>query len=196
MTDPEAAFGHLRSFLDRLVPFPDDVWEDVRLHWRQHKVRRGDTLTRQGDTERWFSLVLEGTQRVYFTTPDGRDVTVAFTYPYHPTGIPDSFFLQTPSAYVLEALTDGEMLSIDRAAMEMLLDRYGEMTKWALRLMAMAMAGRGKREREQMTMTAEERYERLLSEAPHIFQLVSQKHLASYLGMTPETLSRIRAGRS
>ena len=50
-----------------------------------------------------------------------------------------------------------------------------------------------KRQLESRSFTAEEKYKRLLAQSPHILQLVPQKHLASYLGMTPETFSRLRA---
>ena len=56
--------------------------------------------------------------------------------------------------------------------------------------------GLGMREISVLSYSAEERYDRLLGNAPHILQLVPQKHLASYLGMTPETFSRIRKKRS
>lgn len=189
------AFAELRRSFERFAPLPDTVWADLRRSWQLRPVHRGDVLTRAGEVERTFALVVEGAQRAYFLTPDGREVTVAFTYPYHYTGVPDSFFLQTPSAYTLEALTDGRVLAADHATLSALMDRHRELDRWAWRLLATAGAGRAKREREMLTRSAEERYGRLLREAPHLFQLVAQKHVASYLGMTPETLSRIRADR-
>lgn len=190
------ALALLRRSFERFAPLPDAVWGEVKRPWRTRAVRRGDTLTREGETERTFSLVLEGVQRAFFHGPGGRDVTVAFAYPPEYSGVPDSFFLQTPSAYTLEALTDGLVLAVDHAPFADLLDRHRELERWAWRLLATAASGRAKREREMLTLSAEERYARLLREAPHLPQLVAQKHLASYLGMTPETLSRLRADRS
>lgn len=196
MADLEDSFTKLRRSFERFVKLPDPAWAEIRRPWRLKTVRRGEILTRKGDTERTFSLVLEGFQRVYVPRSGGRDLTVAFAYPVNYSGIPDSFFLQKPSAYYLEALTDGEILAVDHARFEALMDQHRELERWAWKLLATASAGRGKRERELLTLTAEERYDRLFREAPHLFQLVPQKHLATYLGMTPETLSRIRAGSS
>ncbi len=124
VADLDDALTQLRTSFERFVKLPDDVWTEVRRPWRLRRVHRGDILTREGATERTFSLVLDGTQRVYFLTPDGREVTVAFAYPFNYSGIPSSFFLQQPSAYFLEALTDGEILAIDHSSFEALMEEH------------------------------------------------------------------------
>jgi CRP-like cAMP-binding protein len=132
-------------------------------------------------------------QRIYFTGAQGDAHTVAFAYPPDYSGIPDSFFLRTPSAYTLEATTDGQVLAVHYDEFAALMSQHRELDQWAWRLFAAAAAGRAKREREHTALSAEERYERLLRESPHLLQLVPLKQIASYLGMSPETLSRIRA---
>lgn len=109
---PEEALMLFRRSFERFSALPDEVWAEVRRPWRLRDVRRGEVLTRAGETERAFALVLEGVQRLFFTTPAGDEITVAFTFPPDYSGVPDSFFLQTPSAYTLEALTDGRQRSV------------------------------------------------------------------------------------
>jgi CRP-like cAMP-binding protein len=150
----------------------------------------------QGETETTFSIIVEGTHRLYFPTPDGDEHTLAFAYAPDYSGVPDSFFFQRPSDYGLETLSDGWILATDHPSLTGLMERHRELERWAWHLFAHALAGRLKREREMLTMTAQERYERLVRESPHILQLAPLRHVASYLGMSPETLSRARAASS
>ena len=195
-TVPYEYLDRLRRSFERFEALPDEVWSELQTVWHVRTVARGETLTREGETERCFSFILDGAQRMYFTTPDGNDHTVAFVYAGDYSGLPGSFFLQRPAAYGLEALSDGRVLAADWASLSGLMEQHVALERWARHLFMWALNGRMKREREMLTLTAEERYERLLRESPQIVQLAPLKHIASYLGMTPETLSRVRAGRS
>ncbi len=193
---PERARTWLRRSFESFCTLPDSVWDDVRHAWVHCDVDCGEVLTEEGETERGFLFVLDGVHRVYFTTRDGNEHTVAFAAPSDYSGIPDSFFLQAPSAYRLEALSDSSVLATDYDTLSALMDNHRELERWAWRLLASALRGRSKRERDHMRLTAEERYERLLEESPQLVQRIPLKHIASYLGMSPETLSRIRSSIS
>ena len=67
------------------------------------------------------------------------------------------------------------------------------MDRWGRLMLEEVVQGRATREIELLTLSAEERYRRLLQRSPHLLQLVAQKDIASYLRMTPETFSRLRA---
>ncbi|PSQ97969.1 MAG: hypothetical protein BRD55_00785 [Bacteroidetes bacterium SW_9_63_38] len=96
----------------------------------------------------------------------------------------------------LVPLSDSSVLATDYDPLSALMDKHRELERWSWRLLASALRGRSKRERDHMILTAKERHERLLAESPQLVQRVPLKHIASYLGMSPETLSRIRGSIS
>jgi CRP-like cAMP-binding protein len=100
---------------------------------------------------------------------------------------------QRPGRFHVRAVTDSVLWGIERADLYRLYDRIPAMERFGRLILEELIAGRATREIEQLALSAEERYRRLLKRSPQLLQLVAQKDIASYLGMTPETFSRLRA---
>lgn len=181
----------LRDEFSRYVSFTDEVWADIRNRWAVRTFRKKQILLAQGEVEHHFYFLLEGVHRLYFLDRKSADQTVAFGYPPNFSGNLYSLTTQQPSHYFLEALSDGAMLALPATDLRALYDTYPTMDRWGRQFYQDILVSRGKREREMMTMTAVERFHRLLRESPHVFQLVPHKYLASYIGMRPETFSRM-----
>ena len=104
----------------------------------------------------------------------------------------DSFFNQSPSFYYLEILEDSILYSISHEKMDLLLAKYHKMEKF-IRLLSIEMFTKIVHKLNAIQFqTARERYDYMISEFPDISHRVPLGHIASYLGMTQETLSRIR----
>lgn len=189
--DIEEAQRALLEELSRYVSFSAQEWEDIRSRWTIKAFRKKQILLAEGQVEQYFYFIIEGVHRLYYVDRKGEDQTLAFGYHRNFSGNLYSLITQTPSDYFLDALTDGEMLALPLQDLNALFDKYPVMDRWGRLFYQDILVGRGKREREMMTMTAEERFQRLLRESPHIFQLVPHKYLASYIGMRPETFSRM-----
>lgn len=187
----DSASAALRREFNRYATFPDNVWADIRDRWAVRTFQKKQILLAQGEVEHYFYFILEGVHRLYFLDRKAAEQTVAFGYPPNFSGNLYSLTTQLPSHYFLEALSDGIMLALPAADLRALYDKYPEMDRWGRKLYQEILVSRGKREREMMTMTAEERFHRLLRESPHVFQMVPHKYLASYIGMRPETFSRM-----
>lgn len=182
----------VRRSIERFVNLTDGEWEEVRGHWRQRSFSKGEVITATGQVEQWFSIVKEGVQRIFFEH-DGKETCIGFAYNGSWSGIFDSFVSRMPGRFVLQALTPSVLLSIDHASLQRLYGRIPAMERFGRLMLEEAVVARATREVEQLTMNAQERYLRLLRRSPHLLQLVPQKDIASYLGMTPETFSRLRA---
>lgn len=182
----------VRDSIERYVKLTDVEWAEVVACWQRHIFPRGSLVSEAGRVERHAYIVEEGVQRIY-VEHDGNEHCLGFAYGNSWSGDYDSFIGQRPGRFQVQAITDSVLLGIEHADLQRLYDRIPAMERWGRLILEEVMQGRATREIELLTLSAEERYRRLLKRSPHLLQLVSQKDIASYLRMTPETFSRLRA---
>lgn len=163
----------------------------VRELFKPVAVRRGEVLHEAGRVCSSLYFINSGFVRVFFVQ-DGDEVT------NHLTGVGgfitafNSFITQTRSHESMQCLTDGELLRIEKANFEALLQHSQKWAEFGRKLYETSLACKEQRTNDFITLSAEERYLKLLREQPSIVQQVPVQYIASFLGMKPESLSRIR----
>ncbi|MCU0319400.1 MAG: Crp/Fnr family transcriptional regulator [Flavobacteriales bacterium] len=182
----------VRRTIERYVPLTQEEWEMVAPHWHQRQFKRGAFIAQVGQCERWFSIVESGVQRL-FVEHDGSEACLAFAYDGSWCGDLDSILRRAPGRFNVQALTHSVLWSIEASMLFQLYERLPVMQRFGRLILEELLVGRATREIEQLTLSAAERFDRLMQRSPHLLQLVPQKDIASYLGMTPETFSRLRA---
>ncbi|WP_139959370.1 Crp/Fnr family transcriptional regulator [Flavicella sediminum] len=182
----------LTDFLIDLVPFTHDELNDILSHFEKEQVQKNQILIKESQISTKLYFVEKGIGRSYYLKQDGKEITQWFFDAGNFMSSADSFFQQTPSLYYLEVLEDSILYSITKGKMDVLLNKYHKMEKLA-RLISIQMLTKIVHKVNAIQFqTARERYDYMLTEFPNISHQVPLGHIASYLGMTQETLSRIR----
>jgi CRP-like cAMP-binding protein len=193
---PESAFAVLRAYLEARAEFREADFDVIRTALVYKPLAAGEFLQRAGEVTRYAAFVATGCLRNYVIDPKGKEHIVQFA--------PETWWLadatswndRTPSPYFIDAIEDSEVLLLDGPSHQQLVDEvagYAAAFRTGLQRHA---AAKDQRIVSSLTASAEERYLEFLKVYPSIALRVPQAMLASYLGMTPETVSRIRKNRS
>lgn len=182
----------ITNFLSTLVAFTPDELKDILSHFSKESIVKNQTLVHQGDVCKFLYFVEQGMGRSYYLNEHGKEITQWFFGVGKFMTSADSFFQQTPSLYNLEVLENTVVYSISKENIDLLFAKYHKMEKLG-RLVTIEMLTKMTNKINAIQFqTARERYDYMLSEFPDIAYQVPLGHIASYLGMTQETLSRIR----
>lgn len=137
-------------------------------------------------------LVQAGALRSFYYV-DGRDVTAHFALEFGVVGAADSIIKNKPSRYYIETLESSQVYVLDYREMESFLDHNPHLERLARKFTQFLYIDLVERLEGMTFLSAKDKYNHLLSRYPDIIQRVSLGHIASYLGITQETLSRVRA---
>jgi CRP-like cAMP-binding protein len=159
-------------------------------NWKEVTYGRKQLLTRQGETEKYLYLVLDGVQRAY-CLHDNKEATLVFSYPISFSGIIDSFFLQQPSRFYLETITGSVLLRIHYNDMANLMAEYRQIETWVRLALTKTLADTLQRQIELLAYSAEGKFTTMLQRSPHILNLIPHKYLASYIGVDPTNFSKL-----
>ncbi|KAA9331335.1 Crp/Fnr family transcriptional regulator [Hymenobacter busanensis] len=170
---------------------PADIEQMMPLWNRQVRLKRGDFLIGEGQTEQHLYFVVDGTMRIYLPTPD-EDICVGFAYANTMVTSVPSFLGNKPSEYCIQALRQCELLAIGRTDWLNLTEQNDNFARFWRKEMERSVLGLIERQIDLLLPEPQQRLDRVRNRSPRLFQLIPKKYIASYLRMTPETLSRLR----
>lgn len=154
-------------------------------------VEKGTELAREGQFADTTYYILKGSARAYYLK-NGKAITDWFAFENSFISVIDSFFRGLPSANYLEALEPGIFLEFTKPHADLLTEKYRDFDFLGKKAVTITMLELQQRVLSLQFESAQQKYDNLLRLRPDITQRVSLTHIASYLGITLETLSRIR----
>ena len=181
----------IRGFLSSIVPFSDNDWVLFNERLTYKEFEKNELLLRAGEVENFMYFLVNGVTRI-FQNKNDIEYTLRFNFPITPFNSYASFITQTPSIINVEAITDVKVLRLSYNDMQSLYDESKMAERLGRRLIELLYVQREIKELQMHSKTAEDYYCELLEANDSLVQHIPQKHLASYLGITPESLSRIR----
>ncbi len=184
----------LRAYIQRFVPLTEAEWAPLAAALRPVPLARHAHFVVAGQRRAELGLVLSGALRLYYPRPSGEERTTYFFFENHLLADYAGCLTGQPSQFGIQALTDCELLVFDYAVLRRLYDEWPVYERFGRLVAEYHLLGTDARLVEQLLLSPEERYRQLLrSGKTKILERVPQHLVANYLGITPVSLSRIRA---
>jgi CRP-like cAMP-binding protein len=181
----------IRQQLQALLQAPLLHWEQFEAILQPVTFSAGDHLSEAGKTANAIYYVETGMVRVY-TIHDGKDISMDFAFPGSFSTSYASFITQQPAAVNLQAITPVSGYACYYADLQQLYQNSHQSEKIGRLIAEQQYLRKYHRELSFLRYSAQERYAQLLQEHPEVVKHIPIKQIASYLGIEPESLSRIR----
>lgn len=187
------AGNNLKQLIQLFSGIGGDDLEQVLTCFKKKIVKKNEILVAAGDVAKEFYFINSGCIRTYFITKQGHEKTrYLMIEPSIGTAL-TSFISQKPSFEFVDALEETELLAISHHDFYRLAADIPQWKNFYLKIMEMAYSFQNRKIESLVTLSAKERYTQLLNENPKAVQRVSNKIIASYLGIKQETLSRLKS---
>lgn len=185
-------FSLLRTHIEKRIDLTDEEFEIISKFFIPKKIRKNQFLLNEGEICRHIGFVNFGCLREYTIDNKGTEHIIQFAIEDWWVSDLNSFLSGLPAKYNIDALQDSEVLLLEKSARDELLDKCPKMEKFFRLLLEANHIATHRRVIGALSTSAEERYLKFIKTYPKLFEQIPQNQIASYLGITPQSLSRIR----
>jgi CRP-like cAMP-binding protein len=192
-TQKDGPLDRVRDLTTALFPQFAPHWDRIARYFDYRAFPAKLVLLREGDVARNLYFVLRGCMRVYLIREDGREITAQFFLEGGIVASAESFFTGEPSRAYLETLEETEALILRKDRLKPVMDVVDPSREGLVALLRNRLLYYMNLYTSFLVDPPEARYARLLEEQPLVAERVPQHYIATYLGVTPVSLSRIRA---
>jgi len=184
------------TYINTVYPLSEEVKAEVLELVQQLEYPKNYILLKQGRPCKYLWFLTKGMARYFYSNQDGKESNVWFAIDNDIITETPSFVHQQPSDVSIQLLEDSELFAIDYNSIQSLLLKHHSFALWYIKMFECNYVSQIEdRIGDLQFLTAKQRYEKLLVQFPSISNRISLGHIASYLNITQESLSRIRAGK-
>lgn|GEM_PF-302922 len=189
----------LLNYIGKIISLDNSAVEIISNNCREVLIPKGQMIFNEGEVAKYAYFIVSGKAWSFYTDNTGKTIAWSFHFNEVQSGFNNlfivdykSFLTQTPGTMSIEALTDIRALRIGRRGFDPRGGHVPVLEKYLRKLNEYSFIVAYDRVLTLLTMSATDRYNKLLKSEPYLLQMFSDKYLASYIGVEPQSLSRIR----
>jgi CRP-like cAMP-binding protein len=186
------SYRQLRAALEQWAPLLEPQWQALRSIFQPRTARAQEHVVLPGADTHELLFVASGLVRFYYLADDGLESNKAFIVENQFAGSLAAFTLDLPLLYGVQALEPSTLLLARYADWTALYDQHPAFDRLGRKLAEWLLIGKEIRTRSLLQQSAAERYQEFVRHYPHLVERVPQYHIASYLGVTEVSLSRLK----
>ena len=185
-------FDTFLKYLQDKITLSDEEVELIRSVSILKKLRKRQYLLQEGDVWRYNAFVCSGFLKTFSIDDKGQEHIMNFSPENYWTGDRESLATGNPSRFNIDAIEDAEIILITKENFESICQQIPQLNNLANAILQKSFIVSQNRIHANISLSAEEKYQNFLVKFPSITNRVPQHMIASYIGITPETLTRIR----
>jgi CRP-like cAMP-binding protein len=182
----------LKEILKHIIPFDSETLEVLANLFSEEEVSKGKVFAQRGEYSKKIAFVKSGVLRAYYSNDKGEEYNKTFFTQTSFVGAYSSLVTGERNLIDIDCLTPCTLLIAEYQKILALYEEYPQIERLSRILAEQFFVRKEKREIELVTLEAKDRYGIFQEEHPQLEQLIPQYHIASYLGISPTQLSRIR----
>lgn len=188
----EEKYTLLRNHIEEIVPLTEEEWAYVAPFFSYKKLKKHQFLVQKEEAVPAAFLIINGLTKAYAIDGNGKEHILQFAMENYWTTDFNAYQNQSPASLYIDCIEDSHFFALRLEDRETLCAQMPKMNHFFRIKTHHGYIALQQRILSLLTETAEERYHNLLKKLPHLVQRVPKKMLAAYLGVTRETLSRLK----
>ena len=187
--------SQMKALILSITNIEDEAWLAYKRLFSPQAFKKGMYFAETGEYPTDLAFVASGVFRAFYRNESGVEYNKTFFCKNTLMAPLSALVLETENFINLQALVDSDLLVANYKGLTHLYDNYPCIERFARKIIEIEWCKKEERELRLVLNSAEERYDHFLKEHPELENQIPQYHIASYLGITPVALSRIRANR-